>query len=784
MKMRISRSAVLHTVAVKWEKSPEGLVNALCDFVNKMVHEHSALLQQHPDSQSPSWVPRNEAESRIEEQRVIWQKLADVRSSTLVKRNMNPVNGNIFLFTKESELRSLLNSLKDSSDRYYLGLYIDWSHPILPERVRKISTDANVEPIILLQLMLFNFQPSFASPEPVESQITEIDEAELLKWFGNACDLIVQLYKKLEDLQLVPMNFRIMGDWMLPMFFYFEPEFESRTDNFDTESYFNDLVIHHYISSIVGNELLLNVPRIPSPQVSGCIVSDKLIALRRDIEEESREGCKIRANYVLLPSTKVSRREIDKLVRDFAHSWSIIELIGGLKADSELRKIEYLYPRIKRWRSSVNMISRSAKTLQLMLPLANNREERKRIFRLNRKLRSILSRMETEILQASTEIVAADAGIHVAAEEAKHVAERSFSMRPIPGVFWILDEVMRFFPFPRSREETLYLTRLSQELREIEERSERAIHEVFMEQEQEEKEYQAGKQSRFNSYVQFFGLVVAVIASFQVLYLSWNQDNQAGTSTEYYTQPFANFLMDKLWDLRVPQLSALSILLIALFSLTFLSVRVAYNSFARIKKVSIWLFSSNSIAKLKSISERIKKAEKRWDKEDEYDQKERECLIRIAQIWNKNSEAQSTLSSKNLTQSDRLSKVNELDEEACQQLIEVIEFIFLLSTNDTVNHIDDLERNIRREVVESYLLDQRPERIVLLRVLCLLKYQLDYQIVSIIELEQTADLYGYSKEEIINIENFCEANRDCSPNDFLKKLKEFLETLRAKKIYK
>lgn len=512
--------------------------------------------------------------------------------------------------------------------------------------------------------------------------------------------------------------------------------------------------------------------------VSGGLLWGNLLTIRREIR--ASEG--IQAYYLVLPWRRLenanqTRASVESKLMFVADQWAFIEFVNGFHAYDTLTDIERWLPLISIWRASVDEISDTAQRLHQALRTAND-QERERLFKLARELRSALAQIEPGILQLSNDVIVAGRKIRMAAENAQHHARSRITTRVIPPLRSLLDEVGQFFPFRKASEIADHVKHVVTELREVQERSEKAIETIFKEQEQEMKEREVLAKEREKESRERFNFIIAIVASvlaagslFEVL-----QPPTAEQPSNKVAESISS-LLTWLWNHGIPQLISICLLLISLFM-------VFYILWKHLKRKPKPETPSASEAEFQEVRVCITEAWKRATRSirlvHELNRFRLQFGSALSRMIQETVAADQIKDIQTWRQRDKelRERLEQLDTEATEQLCKVWKWLHQARENlqDMEDWMRWLHRLVHTVVVKVELLDGRPSSLGLIRTLCLLRYKsLDFlsgSVVSYFEFEQVLNAYGYSDEEVKLIDRLATQWRGLSAEDFAQRLKE------------
>ncbi|MEN3002702.1 MAG: hypothetical protein ABDI19_12805 [Armatimonadota bacterium] len=634
------------------------------------------------------------------------------------------------------EVKGLLYQPEELCRDYYLRFYIDWS----------FSGGILWTP----QLFISNFWPAsrriappppegLRSPRPIEpAQAAHILE----NFFWKRVETAFRALRRIYGLGSAHVRVR-ERQFESPVFYYAEPAAMPPKPEDIIEK-------HEYIKSLEQIcRVTLGTHDPLSADVAGAFLEGNLLTLRREIRGQRQIG----VYYLVVPWGSEKRaewgEEVERELLFIADKWFYVEFCSAYEAYDAITDIEMWSEPIALWAGSLDTAATLTRQLQQLAAFEPVGSERKsKAFNLVNQIRSVLARLESEMLRVTDDVIGLERKFKHHLEATIHFARRAFTSRALPRVGHLMEAIAEFFPYRYGSEIVQHAAQRAEQLRDTFDGVERSIQDLLDqqrrdEQEREEKrrEEEVQREERRQRILGYGLAFLATITAFPLLIgqMNWQELQHVIGHWPAKFQWLGNLLRE-----AHPYLVLIATLSAGII-ITFLLTMIIWTAVASRSK---------------------RKAE---EQQDEWQQIGRQ-IMEVWQLVNqimpdiRKLRKQAFVSRAQANETDDVrslrQRVDEKDREACDMLLKVWQWLRQFEYHDEsiLPRMADLEQKVHRFVILTELLDNRPVPFPFPVALCLFRYKstdfVGSSVVSDFEFEQIFHGYGYDDDEVEAIEQW------------------------------
>lgn len=769
--MEFTNLMLLYTVPLYWEPRPIFHADRLREFLLFLLDPQKPGLARLGIPIAPGrtcqWLSERDASDWVEQtyQRV-W-----LRGGQWLQQYGKAVGEQVFdqlftehkaeLFMDRERFKACWERLRKEAELpeegldFYIGFSIDWSY---------VGESLLWTP----QLRIFNFWPSnrrlappppdgIPAPYPVSPQ-KAADVLENLFWMRVETE-----FRMLRGV----FHLGEAGVWIRerefgpPVFYYAEPTWMPEKP----EEYLESSTCLSAIEALCRVTLGTDDPK--STDVSGAFLEGNLFTLRREIARKTIQGF-----YLIIPWWSGDRTDwIEEVEREavfVADKWFFVEFAAGFRSYDIETDLAMHSESIALWVGTLDTAAKLTSHLNNLVAYEPAGSPHKReAFKLVNQLRALLARLETQVLPVTDDMIAMRRKWEAAVESTTRFARQVFTSQPLPKVCHLLDALPDFFPYRYSGQLAKHAAERAEQLRRTYDSVEKAIQDLVEQERQEEREQEERfreeqrklqeeqrEQHERNQRILGYGLAaLAAITAFPILIGQMNWDE--------LRQVISHWPKSFLWVGAILEALHPYLVLIATISA---GVIIAF-----LLGLLIW-------TALPSKVQRGRVAVEQGEQEGE-DKEWQEIGAKIIQVWQLVEHTKETVSElRELAfisrrapgeESEKVKalrrQVDKWDQEACERLIEVWEWLKRIEQESEAPPKDELEwlkLRVHRFIIATELLDNRPVPFPFPVALCLFRYKsTDFvasTVVSNFEFEQILNGYGFDDDEVKAIDRWAE----------------------------
>lgn len=641
------------------------------------------------------------------------------------------------------EVLSLLHG--ESDTEFYVGFSVDWAF-------------LNGNLLWMPQMRLSNFWPTSPRLAPPPRRVVPPRRLSA----EEAGKLLEDLFwKRTETLfRALRMSFRLgeagvkLSDrqFQPPVFYYAEPTpMPSDHDDYvQSPSYLVPL------SDLCRVVLGTDDPR--SADVSGAFLEGNLFTLRREVVRERA----YQAYYLLLPwwqeDSEEQREEVERDLLFVADKLAYVEFAAGYASYDILTDLAMPSTSMALWGGTLDTASMLTTSLQNVVAYEPARSERKKTaFSLVTQFRTLLARMELQVLHVTDEVLLTRRQWEAAVEGTMHFAEQALDSHSIARVQYMLD-IQQFHPYRVSELFSQSATRRVEQVRRAiqmlnnllfqQQQEARQQEEIDREEQRKWRETQREQEERRQQTLNYFLALLAAVSAFPILIgqMGWSELRQV----------LSLWWIGKVLQAAHPYLTPFAVLT------------------AGTVIVSLMVLLTRSAVQSRRLSRTQQLATQGGRATAESEEDWRTLGSHIVQVWQRVDRAKetinrlrheafvsrsSTLAAEELLRLRR--QVDEWDREACETLVRVWEWLQHMKQQDEPeDNLEWLKQQIHQFIVLTELLGQRPVPFLLPVALCLFRYRstdfVQRSVVSDFEFEQILNGYGFEDSEVAAIDQWVE----------------------------
>lgn len=638
----------------------------------------------------------------------------------------------------------------ESDTEFYVGFSVDWAF-------------LNDSLLWAPQMRLSNFWPTSPRLAPPPRQVVPPRSLSA----EEAGKLLEDLFwKRTETLfRALRMSFDLgeagvkLSDRQFhpPVFYYAEPT----PMPLDHDDYVQSPSYLVPISDLCRVVLGTDDPQ--SADVSGAFLEGNLFTLRREVVRERA----YQAYYLLIPwwqeDSEEQREEVERELLSVADKLAYVEFAAGYESYDILTDLAMPSTSMALWGGTLDTASILKTSLQNVVAYEPARSERKKTaFSLVTQLRTLLARMELQVLHVTDEVLLTKRRWEAAVEGTMHFAEQALTSQPILGILHLLEDIRQFHPYRVSGLMAHHRAERAEQLRRTYDGVEQAINDLLYQEQQEARqqeeidreeqrkwrEAQREQEERRQQTLNYFLALLAAVSAFPILIgqMGWSELQQV----------LSLWWIGKVLQAAHPYLAPIAVLT------------------AGAGIVSLLVVLARSAVQARRLSRVQQVVAQRRHASAERDEVWRELGSQIVQVWQGVDRAKetinqlrheafvshsSTLAAEELLRLRR--QVDEWDREACETLIRVWEWLQQTKQQDEPeDNLEWLKQRIQQFIVLTELLDQRPVPFPLPVALCLFRYRstdfVEHSVVSDFEFEQILNGYGFEDSEVAAIDQWVE----------------------------
>lgn len=644
---------------------------------------------------------------------------------------------------------------EDEGLDFYVGFSIDWSY---------VGESILWTP----QLRISNFWPSNRrlAPEPLSTIPSPypMSPQEAANVLGNF------FWKRVgTEFRYLRHAFHLgeAGVWIgrrefgPPVFYYAEPTWMPEKP----DEYLESPTCLSAIESLCRVTLGTDDPR--STDVAGAFLEGNLFTLRREITREKVQGF-----YLIIPWWSGDRTDwIEEVEREavfVANKWFFVEFAAGFRSYDIETDLAMPGKSMALWGGTLDTAAELVSHLSNLVAYEPAGSPRKReAFKLVNQLRALLARLETKVLPVTDDVMGMKRTWEASVESNTRFAQQAFTSQPLPKVRHLLDALPNFFPYRYSGQLAKHAAEQAEQLRrtydsvekaiqdllEQEHREEREREERFREEQRKLQEEQREREERHQRILGYGLAALAAITAFPILIgqMDWNELQQV---ISHWPKPF-------LWIGAILKALHPYLVLIATIS--------AAVVIALLLGLLVWTALQNKVQRGRMVVDQ-------GEQEGE-DKEWQEIGVKIIQVWQLVEHTKETVNElrkmafiSRRVPGEELEEVKALrwqvdkwDQEACERLIEVWEWLKRIEQETEATPKDELDwfkLRVHRFIVATELLDNRPVPFPFPLALCLFRHKstdfVSSTIVSDFEFEQILNGYGFDDDEVRAIDRWAE----------------------------
>lgn len=623
---------------------------------------------------------------------------------------------------------------------YYLRFYIDWS----------FSGGILWTP----QLCIFNFWPAsrrVAPPPPKKLKpsqpIEPASAAQILEQiFWDRVAMAFRALRRSYGLGSVHVRIRD-SRFESPVFYYAEPALMPQKPEDFTED-------PKYIKSLEQIcRVTLGTHDPLSADVSGAFLEGNLLTLRREIRGQRQIG----VFYLIVPwwsgDRAEWREEVERELLFVADKWFYVEFCAAYEAYDAITAVEMWSEPIALWSGTLDTAATLARHLQQLAAFEPaGSVHRSKAFELVNQIRSVLARLESEMLRVTDDVIGLERKFRHHLEATIHFARRAFTSRALSKVQHLTEAIAEFFPYRYGSEIVRHAAQRADQLRETFDRVERAIQDLLDQQRRDEREQeeqrreQERQQDERRQRILGYGLAaLATITAFPLLIgqMDWQELQHVIGHWPGKLQWLGNLLREMHpYLVLIATLSAGTIIAFLLTLILWAAVQSRPKRKIE-EQPAEWLQIGRQIMDVWQLVNRM--------------------MPTIRQL-----RMQAFVSRARPIEADDLrnlrQRIDEGDQEVCRKLLTVWKWLQQHEGQDEASagtdEITDLEHKVIRFILLTELLDNRPIPFPFPLALCLFRYKstdfVGSSVVSDFEFEQVLNGYGYDDDEIAAIDKWVE----------------------------
>lgn len=637
----------------------------------------------------------------------------------------------------------------ESDTEFYVGFSVDWSF-------------LNGSLLWTPQMRLSNFWPT--SPRlapPVERAVSprRLSAEEAGKLLADLFWKRTTLFRALRtSFDLGEAGVKLSDrQFQPPVFYYAEPA----TMPSDHDDYVQSPSYLVPLSDLCRVVLGTDDPQ--SADVSGAFLEGNLFTLRREVVRERD----YQAYYLLIPwwqeDSEEQREEVERELLFVADNLAYVEFAAGYESYDILTDLEMPSTSMALWGGTLDTASMLTTSLQNVVAYEPARSERKKTaFSLVTQFRTLLARMELQVLHVTDKVLLTRRRWEAAVEGTMHFAEQALTSQPILEILHLLEHIRQFHPYRISGLRAQHGAERAEQLRRTYDGVEQAINDLLYQEQQEARqqeeidreeqrkwrETQREQEERRQQTLNYFLALLAAVSAFPILIgqMGWSELRQV----------LSRWWIGKVLQAAHPYLAPIAVLT------------------AGVGIVSLLVVLARSAVQARTLSRAQQLAAQGRQAPTEKEEVWRELGSQIVQVWQRVDRAEeminrlhheafvsrsSTLAAEELLRLRR--QVDEWDREACETLVRVWEWLQHMKQQDEPeDNLEWLKQQIHQFIVLTELLGQRPVPFLLPVALCLFRYRstdfVQRSVVSDFEFERILNGYGFEDSEVEAIDQWVE----------------------------
>jgi hypothetical protein len=749
--MQFTELMMLHTSPLHWEPSPSLYAQGLKDFLRYLVDPNKPGRGALLDQRASKWQDAGGASRWIDvAHEKVWQPGAQALEdhgraiSESVFHTYNELKAVVFL--DEERLRTCLKTKVPSGTS--LSFSVDWTF---------IGSVAWTP-----QLYICNYWPrnTHLAPDPppgafVPPPLEAEDAARVLRdgfWLH-----VEREFRKLRygfglgEASIMPR----LRSFNPPVFYYAKPILSLK-------EYKNIQNLEHLPPVRTLACRLFVTDDLSNKDVSGALLRQNILTLRREVERADH----LLAYYLLLPwvpeEEDVGEQEVQQRVASVTNSLSYVEFSAAYNNYDIVTDLEIPQASMTLWRGTLNNATSTVRDLQLLVAFESDRGRREITYGLVGQLRSSLSRLESQLLIKTDDLLRLqrkwDLSKKATIRSADRILAASDEIGDIPS---LLEALKNIGPY-RLYEE--YVQEGAQRARRLRRRQMR-VSNLLASLQSTVDEHQREEQERedANGRIISYGLAgLATVTAFTLLIgeQDWAAlQQEIGRWTGLFGWIGAALQVSHSTLVIVATVSA-AIFIAALFALL---VR-AFLPMDRMLSLLMWWRRDRLSDLGKDVGELHLLEEVATPKVDQ--------LRQVASAATANVDMAEIMQVKHLRKD-----IAKLDEQACERLVEAWNWLEEKSSqmslpNSIANskaYTKALHARTEWFVISTELLANRPIPFPLPTALCLYRYR--YDSVGSQEFEMVLGSYGFGQEEVTKIDALVKEHTHLPPQEFLDKLR-------------
>ncbi|HEC23565.1 MAG TPA: hypothetical protein ENI95_11700 [Chloroflexi bacterium] len=624
---------------------------------------------------------------------------------------------------EDSLIREITGSHPDLG--YYLGFSIDWSH---------VGKSVLWTP----QLRISDFWPVSARLAPPRLMAVPPSSP---KTSLVAADILENLFWK-----QVEKGFRIMrlgfglgeaGVWVArhelepPVFYYAEPaEMPSRPEDFlESPACLADL--EHLCRVALGT----HDPR--SSDVIGSFLEGNLLALRRELLGSDR----IHPFYLVLPWWSTERAEwIEEVERELlfiADKLFYVEFSAGYRIYDITTDLAMPTEAMALWGGTLDDAAEIVRDLQrtVAFEMARSRQK-KEAFITVKHLRALLSRLEAEMLRVTDQVLMMERRWRVAVESTAQFAARAFTAREIPGLRSLIAGLKDFGVYRLTGELTRQASQRARQIRETFAGTEKMLYNMLEQEQQEEREQEERNQ-------RVLGYSLAALAAVTALPIVIGQMDWGELQSVMQDWPPMFSWLGSLMRMVHPYLALIAVI----------GAAVLISFLTGMLLLALWQPGRRRKSEMEIVGSRLAEA---WQ------------WVGVARpmigLLREHAFVSRRVPDSAVPEIAILRReADEWDRRVCERIVEIWEWILAQREEDRIDPEAGLHtrwQQVRRFIITTEMLDNRPTPLPLPVTLCLFRYKSTDFIasspVSDFEFEQMLNGYGFEDDEVRAIDQWAD----------------------------